>query len=116
MRPPEQNVTLVLYQLDCRATNDSGGDEPYMWILGFKVDADTTISPQVGSLLPKLNVKVFVGAPASPFLLGTGSVDAPADIKIPAALGTRGFRLRPDLLATGDWFSGLAGIIALLWD
>lgn len=116
MRPPEQDATLVLYQLDCRATNDSGGDEPYMWILGFKVDADTIGPPPVGSLLPTLGVKVFEGAPASPFLLGTGSVDAPAAIKIPPALGNRTFRLRPDLLLTGDWFSGLAGVIALLWD
>lgn len=116
MRPPEQDVTFVLYQLDCLATNDSGGDEPYMWILGFKVDADTIGPIQVGSLLPTLSVQVFEGAPASPYLLGTRSVDAPATIVIPPALGTRAFRLRPDLLITGSWFGGLAGVIALLWD
>ena len=120
MRPPEQDITFVLYQLDCRSTNDSGGDEPYMWILGFKVDADTIGPPQVGSLVPTLGVQVFEGAPASPFLLGAGSIDdpggTPTPIKIPAALGTRSFRLRPDLLLTGDWFAGLTGVIALLWD
>lgn len=116
MRPPEQDVTLVLYQLDCRVTNDDGGDEPYMWILGFKVDADT-IAPVVGSLLPKLGVQIFEGVPASPYLLGTGSVHTPAPpTKIQPALGTRGFRVKPALLATGDWFSGLAGVIALLWE
>jgi hypothetical protein len=115
MRPPEQDVTFVLYQLNCRKTEDSGGDEPYLWILGFKVDADT-IAPVVGSLIPSLGVKIFEGMPSFPYLLGTGSVDAPADLPIPGALGTRAFRLRPDLLATGDWFAGLAGMIVLLWE
>jgi hypothetical protein len=116
MRPPEQDVTFVFDLLECHATEDAGGDEPYMWILGFKVDADTIGPPQAGSLLPTLGVKVIEGMPASPYLLGTGSVDAPATIPVPAALGTRSFRLKPSLLITGDWFSGLAGVICLLWD
>ena len=119
MPPPEQDVTLVRYQLDCKVTEDAGGDEPYMWILGFKVDADT-IRPTVGSLLPTLGVNIFEGAPASPFLLGSGSTDdeAPKPILIPIqpALGTRSFRLRPYLLVTGEWFPGIAGIIAVLFD
>jgi hypothetical protein len=43
-------------------------------------------------------------------------VNAPATLPIPAALGTRSFRLRPALLEIGSWFPGLAGMVALLWD
>jgi hypothetical protein len=116
MRPPERDVTFVLYQLKVSATEDVGGDEPYMWILGFKVDADTLGPPPPGSIVPSLGVQVFEGAPASPFLLGTGDTDAPATIPIQPNLGTRGFRLKPALLLGGRWFDGIAGIICLLWD
>jgi hypothetical protein len=116
MRPPERDVTFVLYQLNVSATEDAGGDEPYMWILGFKVDADTLGPPPSGTIVPSLGVQVFEGAPASPFLLGTGDIDAPATIPIQPNLGTRGFRLKPALLPTVGWFDGIAGIICLLWD
>jgi hypothetical protein len=116
MRPQERDVTLVLYQVDVRVTEDSGGDEPYMWILGFKTDADTLGPPASGSLLPTLGVKTFEGAPAMPWLIGDNDVSAPATLPIPAALGTRSFRLRPALLPTGGWFPGLAGMVCLLWD
>ncbi len=116
MRPTEIDVTFALFQLQVRTTEDSGGDEPYMWILGFKADADTIGAPPPGSILPSVGVKTFEGAPASPWLLGTGDVNAPATLPIPAALGTRSFRLRPALLEIGSWFPGLAGMVALLWD
>ena len=116
MRPPEIDVTLSLYELSCKTTNDSGGDEPYMWILGFKVDADT-IEPNPGSLIPKLGVQVFPGMPASPFVVGPDqSIDANESLPIPAALGSRSFRLKPDLLDIAGWFPGLAGVVCLLWD
>jgi hypothetical protein len=116
MRPPELDVTLRLYDLDCTTTEDSGGDEPYLWILGFKVDADT-ISPTPGSPLPTLGVKVVDGVPASPFVVPWGGeIDAGQSAPIPAALGTRGMRLKPALLPLGGWFPGLAGIVCLLWD
>lgn len=116
MRPSELDVTLSLYELTCNATeDDAGGDEPYMWILGFKVDAETLfVNPN--SILPGLGVRVFKGAPASPFIVGPGEVkSSPVPIPIPAALGTRSFRMKPAHLATG-WFPGLAGIVCLLWD
>jgi hypothetical protein len=116
MRPAERDVTFVLYQIKVSATEDVGGDEPYMWILGFKVDADTLGPPPPGTIVPSLGVQVFEGAPASPFLLGTGDTDAPATIPIPPNLGTRGFRLKPALLPAAGWFEGIAGIICLLWD
>ena len=118
MRPPEQDVTLTLYQLDCAATEDSGdGDEPYLWILGFKVDADTLGPPPAANpLVPSLNVHVFEGTPASPFPLGPNSLVAPASVPIQPGLGTRAFRLRPAHLDIGGWFPGLAGVICLLWD
>jgi len=49
MRPAEQNVPFLLYQMRVQATEDSGGDEPYRWMLGFKVHADTLGPPPVGS-------------------------------------------------------------------
>lgn len=116
MRPPELDVTLTLYELDCTTPEDSGGDEPYLWILGFKVDAET-ISPNPGSLIPTLGVKVFEGVPASPFVVGPGQdIDAGQWRAIPAALGTRWLRLKPALVPVAGWFPGLAGIVCLLWD
>ena len=116
MRPAELDVRFQMHRLECKATEDSGGDEPYMWILGFKVDADTLGPPPSGSLLPSLGVAVFEGAPHFRHLVGSKSVDAYADLPIPPALGTRSFRLKPARLPTGGWFPGFAGIIAILWD
>lgn len=116
MRPPELDVTLRLYQLDCAATEDSNGDEPYMWVLGFKVDADTMVDLPA-SLIPELGVKVFEGMPAFPFVKGsTMFANENPPVPVPGALGTRWMRLKPALLKTGDWFPGIAGIVCLLWD
>ena len=115
MRPSEKDVTFSLYQLDCKKLQESA-DEPYMWILGFKVDADTIGPPPVGSLLPFLGVQTFEGIPASPYLLGAGSISNPGPIPIPSALGTRSCRLKPALMATGDWFPGLVGVVVFLWE
>lgn len=67
MRPPDLDVTLRLFQLDCAATEDSNGDEPYMWVLGFKVDADT-LGDLPASLIPELGVKVFEGTSVFRFI------------------------------------------------
>jgi len=99
-----------------KVTEDAGGDEPYMWILGFKVDADTIGPPPAGSLLPTLGVQVFEGGPHFRHVVGPNSVDAPAVLPIPPALGTRSFRLRPAQLPLVGWFPGIAGLICLLWD
>ena len=61
-------------------------------------------------------MQVFEGIPASPWLLGPNDLDAPATIAIPGNLGTRSCRLRPALLPVGGWFSGLAGVVCMLWD
>lgn len=116
MRTPELDITLVLNEMKVAVTEDSGGDEPYVWLLGFKVDADTLRPPSPGSLIPTLGVRTFVGAPSIPWLAGPNSVNAPAVIPIMPALGTRQFPLRPALLDIGEWFDGLAGIVCLLWD
>ncbi|GAA3453515.1 hypothetical protein GCM10018962_53480 [Dactylosporangium matsuzakiense] len=107
-------MTFRLYELDCSATEDAGtdGDEPYLWVLGFKVDADT-LDP---GLPPKIRVQVYRGAPASPWVVGAGHVKGGNRIAIPPALGTRSFRLRPALVPVAGWFPGLAGVICLLWD
>ena len=110
MRPPDLDVTLRLYQLECKSTEDSGGDEPYMWIVAFKVDAETMVDVPA-SFIPHLGVKIIEGVPASPFIKGTGEVNAGESPAIPAALGTRWMRLKPALLKTGDWFPGIAGMI-----
>lgn len=113
MRPPERHVTLALHLLEVHATEDPISDEPYMWILGFKVDADTidtTVLP------PRFGVRAFEGAPASPFLVGPHSVEAPASVSIQPALGTRAFTLKPALALGTTWFEGLAGIVCLLFD
>jgi hypothetical protein len=115
MRPPELDVTLRIYQLDCKSTEDSGGDEPYMWILAFKVDAETMVD-QPASFIPLLGVKIIEGVPASPYIKGTGEMNANESAPVPAALGTRWMRLKPALLKTGDWFPGIAGMICLLFD
>ncbi|WP_344934254.1 hypothetical protein [Actinoplanes nipponensis] len=114
MRPPELDVTFRLYELDCQATEDAGsdGDEPYLWVLGFKVDAET-LDP---GLPPTVRVQVFRGVPASPWIAGAGSVHTGEKRAIPAALGTRSFRLKPALIPLAGWFPGLAGVICLLWD
>lgn len=116
MRPKEQDVTFRLAQMVCGASEDSGGDNPYFWILGFKVDADTmTGPPPAGSLVPLLDVQVFTGVPASPFPVGNTDVHSSrTPIQIPAALGTRSLRLKPSLLPTGKWFAGLAGVVCVL--
>jgi hypothetical protein len=113
MRPAELDVTFVLHHLDVQVTEDSGGDEPYLWILGFKVDADTL---DMSTLPPTVGVEVFRGAPASPFVVGPNSVQAPNSVPIASSLGTRILRLKPALLVTGEWFAGLAGIVCLVWD
>jgi hypothetical protein len=115
MRPPELDVTFRLYELDCKSTEDSSADEPYLWILGFKVDAET-LGPPTTTLLPTLRVQVFRGAPASPWVVGAGEVHGGDAVPIQPALGTRSFRLKPALLPAAGWFPGLAGVICLLWD
>ncbi|MGA7440077.1 MAG: hypothetical protein WBW32_18285 [Luteibacter sp.] len=122
MRPPEIDVTYFLEELFCYATDDSDnwfgdGDEPYLWVLGFKVDADTMAPPAPGSLIPTLNVQVIENTPFFKHVVGAGHVHArqePYDIA--PQLGTRSFRLKPALLPVGGWFPGLAGVICLAWD
>lgn len=117
MRPPELDVTLTLYKLHCTATEDSGGDAPYMWILGFKVDAQTLGPPPPGSILPSLGVQVFTGVPHFHHVLPHGQeAQAGKAYPIPSNLGTRSLRLKPALLPLAGWFPGLAGIVCLLWD
>lgn len=117
MRPHELDVALTLYQLDCTSTEDNDGDEPYLWILGFKVDAETMGPPPVGSLIPSLGVKTIPGIPAFPNIVGAGQeVNAGRSYPIPAALGTRTTRLKPAPLPVKGWFPGLVGVVCLLWD
>lgn len=119
MRPSELNVRFVLYELDCKTTEDSGGDEPYLWVLGFKVDAETLgppLTPPAHPLFPSLGVHIFEGPPHSRFIAGADTVVAPKKLPIPPAMGTREFRLKPANLPVAGWFSGIAGIICLLWD
>ncbi|WP_182112524.1 MULTISPECIES: hypothetical protein [unclassified Actinotalea] len=117
MRPNELDVTLHLDQVLVNKTEDSGGDDPYLWVLGFKVDADTIGPPAVGTLVPTIGVRTVVGPPSLPWLVGPGSVNAgPTPLTIPATLGTRSLRLRPALIEGAGWFDGLAGIVALVWD
>lgn len=115
MRPPERHVRFVLNELECRKTEDSGGDEPYLWVLGFKVDAETLKPSADNPLIPSLNVHVFEGS-TSRFVAGAEEVEAPSKLPIPAALGTREFRLKPANLPGLGWFPGIAGVICLLWD
>ncbi len=111
MRPPELDVMFKLHKLHCTSTEDAGGDEPYMWILGFKVDAETL------SLFPTLGVKVFTGGPHFRHVLHSDQeAHAGLAYPIPSALGTRSYRLTPALLPLAGWFPGLAGIVCLLWD
>lgn len=119
MRPPELNVRFVLYELDCRKTEDRGGDEPYLWVLGFKVDAETLgppLPPPANPLIPSLGVHIFEGPPHSRFITGGNTLVAPKKLPIPPAMGTREFRLKPAKLPVAGWFPGIAGIICLLWD
>ena len=114
MRPPEIDAVLSLTQLVVNETEDSGGDEPYLWVLGFKVDADTIGAPSTNPPLPTLNVATKGGG--IPWVVGNNSVDNGQVWPIPSALGTRAFRLKPKLLDFGGWFGGFAGIVCLLWD
>jgi hypothetical protein len=117
MRPPELDITFSLYKLHCTSTEDSGGDEPYMWLLGFKVDAETLLPPAPGSIFPTLGVKVFTGGPHFRHVLHTNQeAHAGLAYPIPSALGTRSYRLTPALLPVAGWFPGLAGVVCLLWD
>jgi len=119
MRPPEIDVVFVLHHLDCSATEDTKWDEPYLWHLGFKVDADTLGPPPPGSTLgvPSLEVEVFEGGPSLPFVVGPRSVQSGDSVEIARALGTRGFRLKPAFIPMmNGWFPGLAGTLCLLWD
>jgi hypothetical protein len=116
MRPPELDVTFVLHHLDCYATEDTKWDEPYLWNLGFKVDAETLGPPPPGTIVPSLNVQVFEGVPASPWIVGPNSVESGQSPPIAPALGTRGCRLKPAFIPLLGWFPGLVGIVCLLWD
>jgi hypothetical protein len=117
MRPSELDVTFALYKLHCTTTEDSGGDEPYMWILGFKVDADTLGPPPPDSIFPSFGVQVFKGPPHFPNVLKHDQkAQAGKAYPILPNLGTRSFRLKPALLPLAGWFPGIAGIVCLLWD
>ena len=107
MRPPEIDAALSLTQLVVNETEDSGGDEPYLWVLGFKVDADTIGAPSTNPPLPTLNVATMGGG--IPWVVGNNSVDNGQVWPIPSALGTRAFRLKPKLLDFGGWFGRLRG-------
>src|SRR6266496_1464204 len=116
MRPQELDVTLSLFRLDCK-TMEEDGDEPYMWILGFKVDAETLGPPPPDSILPSLGVRVFQGPPHFRHVLPYDQeTEEGKSYPIPPNLGTRAFRLKPALLPLAGWFPGLAGIVCLLWD
>ena len=116
MRPPELDVTLSLFRLHCTTTeDDDGGDEPYMWILGFKVDAETLGPPPPDSILPSLGVRVVTGPPHFRQVLPRDQdAEAGKAYPIPSDLGTRSLRLRPALLPLAGWFPGLVGIVCLL--
>ena len=116
MRPPELDLTFMLEHLDCFETEDSGGDEPYLWIVGFKVDAETLGPPPPGSLIPSLNVQIFPGPSFFKHVVGAGEVNAGETHPIAPPLGVRSFSLKPALLPVAGWFTGLAGVICLLWD
>ena len=119
MRPPELDITFVLHHLDCYATEDDGdGDEPYMWHLGFKIDAETLGPPPSGSLVPSLNVRVIEGPPHFRHVVGAGHVHSSQNQgpAIAANLGTRTMRLKPAFIPLMGWFPGIAGTICLLWD
>ncbi|WP_149955185.1 hypothetical protein [Zafaria cholistanensis] len=116
MRTPELDATFVLSRILVKKTQDSGGDEPYLWVVGFKVDADTLRSG-ANPLIPTVEVHTFAGGPHFPNIRGSGSIGAgPHPVPIPAALGTRTFRLRPAFLDGTGWFDGFGGIVCLLWD
>jgi hypothetical protein len=118
MRPPEIDVTYTLEALDCFATEDDGnGDEPYLWILGFKIDADTIGPPAPESpLIPTIGVQIVDGPPFFKHVVGAGHVHGGQTYPIAPLLGSRSFRLRPVRLPVAGWFPGLAGLICLLWD
>jgi hypothetical protein len=116
MRPPELAVRFALYELECKKTEDAGGDEPYLWVLGFKVDAETLGPPPPDSLLPSLGVDVFEGPPHFRHIVGAGELNAPAKLPIPPDMGVREFRLKPANLPIAGWFPGIGGIVCLLWD
>ncbi|MET0555660.1 MAG: hypothetical protein ABW221_21660 [Vicinamibacteria bacterium] len=118
MRPPELDVTFVLTQLECFVTEDarSDGDEPYLWHLGFKVDAETLGPPLPGSIVPSLGVEVFEGGPHLRHLAGAGHVKTGETVGIAPFLGTRAMRLKPAFFPTVGWFPGFAGVLCLLWD
>lgn len=114
MRPPEIDATFVLTTLRIDDTEDSGGDMPYLWVLGFKIDADN-LQPGPNPLIPQLSVTTTVGAPSVPWIAGSDEIGT-GPHPIQAALGTRGFRLRPGRLPIGGWFEGFGGIVCLAWE
>jgi hypothetical protein len=116
MRPPDLDVTFVLQRLDCFATEDAEWDEPYLWNVGFKVDAETLGPPPAGSLVPSLGVRVITGANFFTHVVGANSVKSGQSPAIHPLLGTRTLRLKPALLPLFGWFPGIAGVICLLWD
>ena len=104
MRPNELDLTYVLETLECITTedDDSGGlfggdgDEPYLWAVGFKIDATTLGPPPPGNpLVPSLNVQIIQGAPFFKHVVGAGHVHENQTVQISPILGTRSFRLSP---------------------
>ncbi len=118
MRPSELDLTYVLETLQCVTTEDDGdGDEPYLWAVGFKIDATTLGPPPPDNpLVPSLNVQVIQGAPFFKHVVGAGHVHDGQTVPISPILGTRSFRLSPARLPVAGWFPGIAGVICLLWD
>ncbi|MFR9773793.1 hypothetical protein [Nocardia sp. SC052] len=112
-RPPEVDVTIALTEFVIGRTRDSDGDEPYLWVMRFKVDADTI---DTGVLPPHLGVRTFPGtlltlvAPAEQEI---GPGDTPLAIR--PQLGAFQTRVRP-CRTVGGWFEGLVGIVCLTWE
>ena len=102
MRTPELDVTFSLFRLNCSATEDNSTDEHYMWVLGFKVDAQTLNPPTPGSIFPSLGGHVFEGSPHFPNVLPSNQgAQGGQSYPIPANLGKRSFNLKPALLPIG---------------
>ncbi|MCR8691980.1 hypothetical protein NWP13_05515 [Rhodococcus pyridinivorans] len=114
-RPPEVDASIALQEFIISKMRDSDGDEPYLWVLAFKVDAD---SIKKNSLIPEMGVQVFPGGRLTR-IAKVGQELKPSDtpVRIIPSLATFASVIRPHLVPiVNKWFDGLFGIVCLAWE